>query len=101
MQFNWQVRFKNPLFWVTFIPQVLLAVQVILIPFGIMWDYTPLSNQLVAIVDAVFAVLATLGLPLDFTTAGVSDSNRAMKYSEPKVDGNHVRIEYVDNEEEM
>ena len=42
-----------------------------------------LNEQLVAIVNAVFGVLAVLGVVVDMTTTGVSDSERALAYDEP------------------
>lgn len=81
---NWKVRFANKLFWITFIPQVLLVIQLILALIGIKVDLGELGNELVEIVNAVFLVLATLGIVVDPTTSGVSDSDRAMTYKEPK-----------------
>lgn len=83
MQINWKVRIKNPTFWVTLIPAVLLLIQCLLVPFGISWDYSVISEQLVNIVNAIFAVLAILGITVDMTTAGLSDSERAMTYNQP------------------
>lgn len=83
MQINWKVRIKNPTFWVTLIPAVLLLIQCLLVPFGISWDYSVISEQLVNIVNAIFAVLAILGITVDMTTAGLSDSERAMMYTQP------------------
>lgn len=83
---NWKVRVKNPAFWVALIPAVLLTIQVVLAPFGISWDYSVLNEQLIAIVNAVFGVLAVLGIAVDMTTAGISDSQRAMGYEEPYKD---------------
>ena len=83
MTINWQVRIKNPTFWVTLIPAVLLLIQLVLGLFGITWDYSVISEQLVAIVNALFAVLAILGITVDMTTAGLSDSERAMSYKAP------------------
>ena len=45
--------------------------------------YVPL-NKLPAVVNAVFAVLAILGIVTDPTTEGVSDSKQAMTYEMPK-----------------
>lgn len=81
---NWIVRFKNKSFWLSFIPAVLLLVQVCLAPFGYEWDFGVLNQQLAAIVNAVFAVLAILGVVTDPTTAGLGDSTQAMTYTEPK-----------------
>ena len=49
-------------------------------PFDLM---TTLVGKLLAVVDAVFAVLVILGIVVDPTTAGVPDSQRAMTYTEP------------------
>lgn len=81
---NWKVRFANKLFWITFIPQVLLVIQLILALIGIKVDLGELGNELVEIVNAVFLVLATLGVVVDPTTSGVNDSDQAMTYKEPK-----------------
>ena len=54
--------------------------------FGITFDFTDLSNQLVNIVDTVFVLLAICGVVIDHTTAGVSDSKLALTYNEPKED---------------
>lgn len=90
---NLKVRVKNPSFWLALIPAVLLTVQVAATPFGYQWDFTVLNQQLAAIVNAVFAVLAILGIAVDPTTAGVTDSKQVLEYEEPKVDGKHVRGE--------
>lgn len=80
---NWKVRIKHPAFWLALIPAVLLLVQTVLAPFGIMWDYSIINEQLLAIVNAAFAVLAILGIVTDMTTAGFGDSKRAMAYDKP------------------
>ena len=81
---NWKVRIKNKNFWLTIIPAVLLLVQVVAAVFGIEIDLGDLGNKLIAVVNAVFVVLAILGIVTDPTTAGVSDSDLAMTYEEPK-----------------
>ena len=60
---NWIVRIKNKAFWVALIPAVLLLIQV---------------------VAAVFAVLVILGVVTDPTTKGITDSDQALTYTEPK-----------------
>lgn len=84
MNINWKVRFKNKAFWVAFIPAVLLLAQVIAAVFGYTLDLGDLGNKLLAVVNALFAVLCLLGIVTDPTTAGVSDSARAMTYDKPK-----------------
>lgn len=81
---NWTVRLKNKTFWLSLIPAVLLLVQVVAAVFGINLDLGDLGNKLLAVVNAVFAVLVILGVVNDPTTAGMSDSNQAMNYTKPK-----------------
>ena len=47
-------------------------------------DLGDLGNKLLAVVNALFAVLAILGIVTDPTTTGVGDSDRAMTYDKPK-----------------
>ena len=81
---NWKVRIKNKTFWLTVIPAVLLLIQVTAAVFGYTLDFGDLGNQLLAVVNAVFALLAILGVVNDPTTAGVADSTQALSYREPK-----------------
>ena len=79
------VRIKNRTFWLALIPAVLLLVQVVAAPFGYQWDFVALNRQLADIVNALFAVLAIIGVVVDPTTKGLSDSARAMTYDKPSV----------------
>ena len=79
---NWQIRIKNKTFWLTLIPAVLLLVQAVSAPFGYTWDFVVLNQQLAAIINALFAVLAILGVVADPTTKGVGDSERALMYDD-------------------
>ena len=81
---NWKVRIKNKNFWLSLIPAIILLVQVVAAPFGLVLDLGELGNQLLAITNAIFAVLVILGIVEDPTTAGVGDSSQAMSYTEPK-----------------
>lgn len=78
---NWLIRFKSKKFWVSFIPAMLLLVQVILVPFGYDFQIEPINSQLLAIVNALFVVLALLGIVVDPTTEGIADSEQARKYT--------------------
>ena len=85
---NWKVRIKNKAFWMAIIPAVLVLVQVVLAVFGITADFGELGNKLLDVVNAVFVVLAILGIVNDPTTDGmVKDSQRAMTYEAPYKDG--------------
>lgn len=81
---NWKVRIKNKNFWIALIPAILLLVQVVAAVFGVTVDLGELGNKLLAVVNALFAVLAILGIVTDPTTEGVSDSTLAMTYDVPK-----------------
>lgn len=83
---NWRVRLKSKTFWLTVIPALLLLVQVVAAVFGFELDLGDLGNKLLAVVNALFAVLSILGIVTDPTTAGVSDSAQAMTYTTPKED---------------
>ncbi len=86
MNINWKVRLKNKQFWVSVIPALALVVQAVAAVFGWTLDFTRLTGRLIAVVDAVFALLVILGIVVDPTTAGVGDSRRAMGYEEPYKD---------------
>lgn len=84
---NWQVRIKNKQFWLALIPAVLLLVQVVAAVFGFELDLGELGNRLLDVINALFAVLAILGIVVDPTTDGVGDSAQAMTYTEPRRNG--------------
>lgn len=81
---NWKVRLRNKNFWITIIPALLLLAQVVASVFGYTLDLGELGGKLLAVVNAVFAVLTILGIVTDPTTEGVSDSALAMTYKTPK-----------------
>jgi phi LC3 family holin len=83
---NWKVRIKNKMFWLALIPAVLLLVQVVAAVFGYTLDLGELGSKLLAVVNAVFGILALLGIVTDPTTAGLSDSAQALTYEKPKKD---------------
>lgn len=84
MKINWLVRIKNKAFWVTFVPAVLLLVQTAAALFGFQLDLGEIGDKILAVVNAIFVVLAILGIVTDPTTEGVSDSAQAMTYNTPK-----------------
>lgn len=81
---NWKVRIKNRNFWLALIPAVLLLVQVVAAVFGYTIDMGEMGDKLLAVVNALFAVFAILGIVTDPTTEGVGDSAQAMTYETPK-----------------
>lgn len=84
---NWRVRLKSKVFWVSLIPTLFVLVQLVASLFGATLDLSDIQGKVLLIVDAVFVILSILGIVVDPTTSGISDSNQAMTYTEPKKDG--------------
>ena len=79
---NWEVRIKSKTFWLAAVPAFLLLAQTIGAPFGYKWDFVVLNQQLAAIINAAFGLLAIIGVVVDPTTEGIKDSQRVMEKSE-------------------
>lgn len=84
MKLNFKVRLKNKLFWTTIIPAVILLVTQVCKLFGLNLDLSNVSSSLLDIVSTIFIILTILGIVNDPTTNGMSDSDLAMTYKEPK-----------------
>lgn len=81
---NWGVRFKNKIWLASFISLIVSFVFSLLAAFDV---YPRVTQSLVMqIADQVLAFLGLIGVIVDPTTAGISDSNRAMSYKEPYQD---------------
>lgn len=89
MKINWQVRFKNPVFWV----QIAIAIVVpILAYFGLQWSdmtsWQALGNLFIEAIKnpvVVVAVLVSVFNAInDPTTSGLTDSSQALTYIKPK-----------------
>ena len=82
MKINWKVRFKNKTWLITFLITVLAFVYQILGMFDIVPPITQdMATQLVTI---IINMLVAIGVVIDPTTAGASDSEQALKYDKPK-----------------
>ncbi|BFJ85271.1 phage holin [Ruthenibacterium sp. CLA-JM-H11] len=84
MSINWTVRLKNKAFWLALIPSLLLLVQQLAAVCGFTLDLTALQEQLMGLAGTVFTLLALFGVVNDPTTAGASDSARALGYTQPQ-----------------
>lgn len=73
---NLKVRFKNPTFWLTLVPLIVLFTQQL----GL--DLVPDNWE--AAFKTLLSILTLVGILNDPTTQGLSDSKRAMSYDEPK-----------------
>ena len=80
---NWLIRLKNRSFWLSFVPAALLLIQAAASLLGFELELDGLGERLLDLVNALFAVLALLGVVADPTTEGLGDSERALGYSEP------------------
>lgn len=87
MKINWIVRMKNKVFWLTIIPATLLLIQTVAAVFGLTLDLGNVGDKLLDVVNAAFGVLAVIGVVSDQTTEGLSDSELALTYDEPKKKG--------------
>lgn len=83
MKINWLVRIKNKAFWMALIPAALLLIQTVAALLGFSLDLGDVGEKLLAVVNAIFGVLVILGVVVDPTVEGMSDSARAMQYQEP------------------
>jgi phi LC3 family holin len=81
MKINWKVRIKNPTFWITIVPAIVTVVYAILSIFNVIPAVA--EETIVKGFMAFMSVLATLGIVVDPTTKGISDSERAMNYEKP------------------
>ena len=82
MRINWKVRFKNKTWLITFLLAILAFIYQVLGMFDIVPPVTEdMATQLIA---AVVNILVALGVVIDPTTAGASDSQQALTYNEPK-----------------
>ena len=84
MKINWKARLKNPVFWTTIIPAFTGFVYCVLGALDIVPALT--ENMVLNIMTAVITALTMLGVLVDPTTAGLSDSNLAMTYKAPRKD---------------
>lgn len=83
---NWKVRIKNKMFWLAIIPAVILLIQAVATVFGFTINLAEIGDKLIEVVEAVFIVLAIIGVVTDPTTEGISDSLQALTYDKPKKD---------------
>lgn len=84
MKINIPVRFKNPWFWVGICGTILTAMGVspeMFTSWGAVWE--AVVNMVGNPYMLISVVLAVLGVFVDPTTSGISDSKRAMSYKSP------------------
>ena len=78
---NWKVRFQNKVWLTTFISLIVGFAFNVLKCFDVVPSVT--QNLVMEIVGQFLTFLGLFGVVVDPTTAGISDSDRAMNYQEP------------------
>ena len=81
MKLNWKVRFKNKVWLGSFLSLIVGFVYSMLALFDVFPQVT--QNLVVQLLNQVLTFLGLIGVIVDPTTAGISDSDRAMSYAEP------------------
>lgn len=78
MKINWRVRFKNKTFLVTFVIFIIASIYTVL---G-MFDVVPTisEDEATNYVLLLIEFLGAVGIVVDPTTDGVTDSDRALTY---------------------
>ncbi|WP_421663384.1 phage holin [Lysinibacillus telephonicus] len=82
MKINWKVRLQHKQFWVSLIALLLVLANQIAGIFN--FDITIYNDQITNISETVLSILGLLGIIVDPTTNGVSDSPQALTYVKPK-----------------
>lgn len=82
MKINWSIRFKQPAFVLTFCTTVLAFVYTILGMFEVVPPVT--ENQLTQVIAVVVELLAALGILVDPTSKGVSDTEYVLSMKAPE-----------------
>ena len=82
MNINWKLRFQNK----TTLTAIILALVALVYQVLGLFDVVPKISQdeLTTVIGMVINLLCLLGIVVDPTTDGVSDSVRAMSYDKPK-----------------
>ena len=82
MKINWKVRLKNKTWLLAFAGAIVAFVYQIL---GMLGVVAPIAEDNVTqVIGLLVNLLVALGIVQDPTTAGMSDSSKALSYSEPR-----------------
>lgn len=84
MKINWSLRLKNKTTLTAIILAIIALVYQVLGLFGVVPGIS--ESQITEVAGMVINLLCLLGIVIDPTTSGVSDSNQAMGYEVPKED---------------
>ena len=78
---NWRVRFKNKVWLGSFLSLIVGFIYSMLALFDVFPQVT--QNLVLQLMNQVLTFLGLIGVIVDPTTAGISDSERALGYEVP------------------
>ena len=84
MKINWKLRFQNKTTLTAIILALVALVYQVLGLFGVVPKIS--EDELTTVIGMVINLLCLLGIVVDPTTDGVSDSARALTYDTPRAD---------------
>ena len=84
MKINWKLRFQNKTTLTAIILALVALVYQVLGLFGVVPKIS--QDELTTVIGMVINLLCLLGIVVDPTTDGVSDSTRALTYDTPRAD---------------
>ena len=84
MNINWKLRFQNKTTLTAIILALVALVYQVLGLFGVVPKIS--QDELTAVIGMVINLLCLLGIVVDPTTDGVSDSALALTYDTPRAD---------------
>ena len=84
MKINWKLRFQNKTTLTAIILALVALVYQVLGLFGVVPKIS--QDELTTVIGMVINLLCLLGIVVDPTTDGVSDSARALTYDKPRAD---------------
>lgn len=82
MGINWRLRFQNKVTLTSLVVQIIAIVYAVLSMMGIVPSID--ENQILEVVYMVIEVLCLIGIVVDPTTKGISDSTQAYNYEQPR-----------------
>lgn len=85
MKINWKLRLQNKATLTALVMALVALVYQVLGVFGIVPRVS--QDQVTTIISMAINILCLLGIVVDPTTAGVSDSVRALSYDKPRKEG--------------
>lgn len=92
MRINWKVRFRNATWLTTFIVGLIAVVYQMIEVYSAFKKGVPQQELLAETMKMLIAYLVQIGVVIDPTTKGTSDSKMAMTYKKPRdeVGGEHT-----------